>query len=135
MHCDGSQVMRLRCPRHSSWSAGVLALFFAAVSTQAAAGRPFTVNEEIGLAHFGDPYTGEAQALQFSPDGRYFAALIERGRIDLNRPEDTLRIYRVQEVLSALGRGEGAEPPTPFWAFERSTDKDGPIITHWRWLK
>jgi len=41
----------------------------------------------------------------------------------------------VQEVLSALGRGEGAEPPTPFWAFERSTDKDGPIITHWRWLK
>src|SRR3977135_2303322 len=108
--------------------AGVLALLLAAVGTHGAVGKPLTVADEIGLAHFGDPYGGEAESVQFSPDGRYFAALTERGRIDLNRPEDTLRIYRVQEVLSALGRGEGAEPPTPVWAFERSTDKDGPII-------
>ncbi len=120
---------------YSSWSAGVLALLWVAVSAWGAAGMPFTVADEIGVAHFGDPYGGEAESVQFSPDGRYFAALTERGRIDLNRPEDTLRIYRVQEVLSALVRGVGAEPPTPFWAFERSTDKDGPIITHWRWLK
>jgi dipeptidyl aminopeptidase/acylaminoacyl peptidase len=119
---------------YSSRSAGVLALLWVAVSAQGAAGMPFTVEEEIGLAHFGDPYGGEAESVQFSPDGRYFAALTERGRIDLNRPEDTLRIYRVQDVRRALGRAEGAEP-TPLWALDRSTDRDGPIITHWRWLK
>jgi dipeptidyl aminopeptidase/acylaminoacyl peptidase len=113
----------------------LLLLLWAAISIQTAVGRPFTVVEEIGLAHFGDPYTGQAEALQFSPDGKYFAALTERGRLDLNRLEDTLRIYRVQDVLSVLGRAEGAEPPAPLWAFNRSTDKDGHLITHWKWLR
>jgi hypothetical protein len=97
--------------------------------------RSFTVADEIGLAHFGDPYGRAAEAVQVSPDGRYFAALTERGRIDLNSPEDVLRIYRVQDVLSVLGRPDVAELPAPLWSFNRSTDKDGPLITHWRWLK
>jgi dipeptidyl aminopeptidase/acylaminoacyl peptidase len=110
-----------------------LALLFTALGS--AVGKPFTVAEEIGLAHFGDPYTGQAESTQFSPDGRYFAALTERGRIDLNRPEDTLRIYRTEDVLSVLVRAEDVESPTPLWGFNRSTDMDGPLITHWRWLK
>jgi hypothetical protein len=110
-------------------------LFVLAFTAQAAEGRPFTVIEEIGLAHFGDPYTSEAEALQFSPDGKYLAALTERGRIDLDRPEDTLRIYRTQDVRAVLRRPNNSDPPTPFWSLSRSTDKDGPIITNWRWLK
>src|SRR5882672_7608301 len=112
----------------------VLALLVVAVSVPALAGKPFTVPEEIELAHFGDPYTGEAEGVQFSPDGNYFAALIERGRIDLNRPQDTLQIYRAQDLLNVLEPSNNSQPPSPFWTFNRSTDKDGPLITRWRWL-
>ena len=119
-----------------AFGAAVIALFLAAVaaSAQGAPGKPFTVAEEIELAQFGDPNAGQAEAVQWSPDGKYVAALTERGRLDLNRPEDTLRIYRAQDLLSFLRRTDGVQP-TPFWAFNRSTDDDGPIISHWRWLK
>jgi dipeptidyl aminopeptidase/acylaminoacyl peptidase len=110
-------------------------LVFAAVSVSAAVDKPFTVADEVGLAHFGDPFGGEARAVQFSPDGRYFAALTERGRLDLNRPEDTLRIYRMQDVLGIPQRANGGQSPEPLWAFNRSTDEDGPLVTHWRWLR
>ena len=121
--------------RQPSISTGMLTLLWVAVSAHAAASQPFTVAEEIGLAHFGDPYGGEAEAVQFSPDGQYFAALTERGRLDLDRPEDTLRIYRAQDVLTFLRRSNDSHPPSPLWAFNRSSDRDGPLITHWRWLK
>lgn len=111
------------------------ALLLAAVSVPVLAERPFTVADEVELAHFGDPYGREAEAVQFSPDGRYFAVLTERGRIDRNRPEDTLRIYRVQDVVSLLAHAGSADVPAPLWAFDRSTDQDGPLITHWRWLE
>jgi len=55
----------------------------------------------------------EAQSVEFSPDGKYFAALTERGRIDLDRPEDTLRIYRARDVVSFLRRADGAQRPAP----------------------
>jgi hypothetical protein len=110
-------------------------LLLAGVDAYSAAGKPFTVADEIGLAHFGYPYTGEAESVQFSPDGHYVAALTERGRIDLNRPEDTVRIYRVQDVRSFLQGPSDSQAPVPFWTFNRSTDKDGPLVTHWLWLK
>jgi dipeptidyl aminopeptidase/acylaminoacyl peptidase len=120
--------------RYLSWSAAVLTLVFANGGAPSAAGRPLTVADEIGLTQFGDPYTGQAEAIQFSPDAAYFAVHSERGRLDLNRPEDSLRIYRTQEVLSFLGGPRNSQPPTPIWAFNRSTDENGPIIMHWRWL-
>ena len=49
----------------------------------------FTVADEIGIAHFGDPYYGEAEVLLFSPDGNYFAVDTERGRLELNQVEDS----------------------------------------------
>jgi len=114
---------------------GILTVFCINVGASAAASRPFTVSDEMQLAHFGDPYTKSADAFQFSPDGSFFAALIERGRIDLNRPEDTLRIYRSQDVLGHLKRSSNTQPPVPYWTITRSTDEDGPLITHWCWLK
>ena len=54
--------------------------------------RPFTVAEEIGLSLF-IPDMGRANP-RFSPDGEYFAVYSQRGRLDLNRPEYSLRFYR-----------------------------------------
>src|SRR5882762_10207522 len=52
--------------------------------------KPFTVAEEIGLAHFGDPYGWQTEDVEFSPDGKYFTVCTECGRLDLNRPESSL---------------------------------------------
>ena len=120
--------------RPFSMSVGVLTLLLMAGGAHSAAGRAFTVAEEIGLAHFGDPYGAEAESVLTSPDGNFVAALTERGRLDLDRPEDTLRIYSMQDVRQSLSRAEGAPPPMPLWSFSRSTDRDGPIVTGWRWL-
>ncbi len=94
----------------------------------------FTVVDEIGLAHFGDPYTGKAEAVQFSPDDHYFAVNTERGRLDVNRPEGSLRIYRSEDALNFLKAAQGGESPPPVWVVDRATDIEGPIIGNWRWL-
>ena len=57
-----------------------------------AAAQPFTVADEIGVAQFQDYVASNAQFVQFSPDGEYLAAYIERGRVDLNQVEGSLRI-------------------------------------------
>jgi dipeptidyl aminopeptidase/acylaminoacyl peptidase len=126
-----------KAPRFTGVLVVALSLPCAAVDSHGATheGRPFTIAEEIGIAHFGDPYTDQADALQFSPDGEYFAALTERGNIDLDRPEDSMRIYRTQDVLAALRHSNVPQNPEPMWTISRSTDKDGPIISSWRWLR
>ncbi len=93
----------------------------------------FTVADEIGLTHFGDPYTGQAEAVLFSPDGNYLAVDSERGRLDLNRPEDSLRFYRVRDIQDFLDHSD-SQPPSPVWVVTLSTDTEGPVITKWRWL-
>src|SRR6266853_6747059 len=114
----------------------VVVLIFLVVSSNmgGATTRPFTVAEEIGLAHFGDPYTAAAEAVRFSPNGRFFAVNTERGRLDISRPEGSLRIYRSDDVRNLLQHPKGATQPGPVWSFSRSTGPDGPIIQHWRWL-
>ncbi len=92
----------------------------------------FTVKDDIELAHFGDPYTGKADAIRSSPDGKYFAVDTERGRIDLDRPEDTIRIYRTADVRAFLS-APSTVAPAPIWEFSRSTADIGPIICGWRW--
>ncbi len=95
--------------------------------------RPFTVADEIELATFGDPYAGRMEAVQFSPDGKYFAIATERGRLDTNRVEDSLRFYRSQDVENFLEHSGESQPPPPVWVVNRS-DKEGSIINDWRWL-
>ncbi len=88
--------------------------------------RPFTVTEEIGLTLFGDPNGGKPE-VYFSPDGNYFAVWTERGRLDLDRSEDSLRFYRSQEVENFLAHSSESQPPSPVWVVNRS-DKKGSII-------
>jgi dipeptidyl aminopeptidase/acylaminoacyl peptidase len=92
--------------------------------------RPFTVSDEIDLTLFGDL----ERTVAFSPDGNYFVVYSERGRSDRNRPEDSLRFYRSQDIQKSLAPANEAPAPSPMWVLSMSTNNEGPIITEWRWL-
>src|SRR5256885_585315 len=60
--------------------------------------RPFTPKDDVGLALF--EYAGRAVrggVIKYSPDGRYLAVVTERGRLDLNAPEDTIWVFRLED--------------------------------------
>ena len=90
--------------------------------------------DDIQLSRFGDRYTAQAEPITFSPDGRYFVVDTQRGRIDLNRPESTLRVYRTKDVSRFLRSPESEVELSPLLIVQKSSYKDGPIITHIRWL-
>jgi dipeptidyl aminopeptidase/acylaminoacyl peptidase len=94
--------------------------------------KPFTVADEIGLTLFGTP-NGELPEVHFSSDGNYFAVWSERGRLDLNRVEDSLRIYRSRDVENFLEHSDELRPPSPIWIVDRF-DLEGRSIDAWRWL-
>src|SRR5580700_5586341 len=96
--------------------------------------KPFAVSDEIGLAIFDRQVVPEKQAIRFSPDRRYFAVYSERGRLDVDRVEDSLRFYLVQEVRNFLQNAKQTEPPSPYWVVQLATSKEGPVILKWRWL-
>jgi hypothetical protein len=99
-----------------------------------AAKRPFTVADDITLVHFGDPYTADADPVTFSPDGRYFVVDTERGLLDRNRSESTLRLFRTEDVHHFVLHPRITDMPTPIWILSKSTYKDAPIISNIRWL-
>jgi len=102
----------------------------AAPSSALQAAQPFTVADDIGLTLFGNP----SQTVQFSPDENYFAVYTERGRLDVNRLEDSLRFYRSHDVKLFLSRSDTSQLPPPIWVVTRSTAREGPVIDNWRWL-
>jgi dipeptidyl aminopeptidase/acylaminoacyl peptidase len=89
----------------------------------------FTVADDIGVALCCDV----GGNVHFSPDGNYFAVYTERGRLDLNCVEDSLRYYRSRDVQGFLKRSAESQPPSPVWIVNRS-GKEGPVIDKWRWL-
>ena len=97
--------------------------------------RPFTVADDIELTRFGFDAT---KAIRFSPDGNYFAVYAERGRLDLNRVEDSLRFYRSEDVENFLKHSDESQPPSCVWVVTRShkdaNGGDGIIRRGWRWL-
>src|SRR6266853_4789661 len=97
--------------------------------------RPFTVADEIGLTLFVDP-DGDLAEVHFSPDGNYFAVWSERGQLELNLVEDSLRFYRSEDIKNFLEHSDGSEP-SPVWTVNRS-GKQGPVINQsfppWQWL-
>jgi len=97
--------------------------------------RRFTVADDIELSHFGDPYMGGIVPITFSRDGRFFVVDTERGRIDLDRPESTLRVYRTREVEEFLRSPRSETERSPLWIITKSSYRNGPIITHIQWLR
>src|SRR5258708_28202175 len=63
--------------------------------------RPFTPADDVGLMRF-NWYLGSevdpGRDIKFSPDHRYFVIATQRGRLDLNAPEDTVWLFRTQDV-------------------------------------
>ena len=137
-----SKVEGLFTIRHKSSGASGLAYILILLSSLAWAVTPhgaqetkktFTVADEIGLTLFGTPKGGPPD-VRFSPNGNYFVVWTERGRLDLNCPEDSLRFYRSQDIRKFLESSYESQPPSPVWVVKRCTENEGPIITHWRWL-
>jgi prolyl oligopeptidase family protein len=98
-----------------------------------AAGRLFTLEDEIGLADFGDiSYTGKVQAITYSPNGKLVAVHAARGLPRENLVESEVRVYSVTDL-----RGFAARPasgvPAPIWSLKRSTYREAPIIQDLRW--
>jgi dipeptidyl aminopeptidase/acylaminoacyl peptidase len=93
--------------------------------------KPFTVADDIGLSQFRESYSAPEM---FSPNGLYFAVVTDRGRLDLNRSESSLRIYLTRDVLRFLSSPDINVQPVPIWIISKSTCKYGPIITKVRWL-
>jgi hypothetical protein len=96
--------------------------------------RALTAQDEIGLSHFGNPYSGHPESVFFSPDERYFVVSTERGLLAQNKPESTLRVYSSESVRKFLLLGDEAHEPSPIWIFKRATSKEGPVISSLRWL-
>jgi len=99
------------------------------------ASRPFTAADDVGLALF--EYAGQGApggVIKYSPDGRFFAVITERGRLDLNAPEDTLWLFSTAQVERFVQHPDGALAPAPVALAQLSTDKNGPLIEHVRWL-
>ncbi|MGD0511071.1 MAG: hypothetical protein ABSA33_04480, partial [Candidatus Micrarchaeaceae archaeon] len=95
--------------------------------------RLFSVADEIGLRLFGTSH-GAGPQMRFSPDGKYVVVWSERGRLDLNCVEDSLRFYRSSDIESFLNYPEGTQQLSPVWDLTRSSYKEGSIIDDWRWL-
>src|SRR6266853_6190026 len=99
-------------------------------------GRRFTAADDVGLALF--EYAGKGApgggVIKYSPDGRYFAVVTERGRIDLNAPEDTIWLFRIEDVQRFVQHPEEDNVPIALPMATMTTDKDGPLIEGVRWL-
>jgi len=53
----------------------------------------------------------------------------------VNRPEDSLRFYRSQDVEEFIKHTDQSRPPSPIWIVSRSTGPEGRIISNnWSWL-
>jgi dipeptidyl aminopeptidase/acylaminoacyl peptidase len=91
--------------------------------------RKFTVSDDIGLTHLNS--TG---AILFSPDEQYFVVLSERGRLDLNRPESSLRLYSSEDVKHFLERPGVLGDLSAYWTMSIATYKEGPIVSDVRWV-
>ncbi len=97
--------------------------------------RPFTPKDDVGIALF--EYAGHRPSggvIKYSPDGRYFAVVTERGRLDLNAPEDTIWLFRLEDVQRFVRHPQPGNVPAAVTLAQMTTDKDGPLIEHVRWL-
>src|SRR5467141_3087574 len=105
------------------------------LSSSAFGQRPFTSKDDVALTLF--EYAGRGApggVIKYSPDGRYFAVVTERGRLDLDAPEDTIWVFRIEEVQRFVQHPEAGKAPTALSLAQMSTDKDGPLIENVRWL-
>jgi hypothetical protein len=87
------RTMRLAC-------LGVLLMLALTTTLAEDLKKPFTAAIETELWSFIPGFEGSN--VHFSPDKKYFVVYCQRGRLDVNRPEDSLRFYRSDDVAAFL---------------------------------
>src|SRR5258708_29199491 len=103
------------------------------LSSSAIGQRPFVAKDDVELALF--EYAGRGAPgglIKYSPDDQYFAVVTERGRLDLNTPDDTIWVFRIADVQRFVQNPEQGTLPTAMPLAQMATDRDGPLIDHWR---
>lgn len=90
--------------------------------------RRFTVADDIGI-------TQVSSQVMFSPDDRFFIVQSDRGNLDLNRVESSLRVYSTADINRFLSRPSTRQEPSPLWSITKSASKgEDSIISNVRWL-
>ncbi len=114
--------------RQVGWaiSLGALAL------PNCALARAFTVVDDSSSSRFCSQ--GSGGPITFSPDRKLFIICSERGLVDSNRAESRLALFRMEDISKIVANANVNERPEPRWTIQRSTYRDGPIITDLRWL-
>jgi hypothetical protein len=147
----GDVTFRFPAQRHSRFVIGLLCAALFSISTAAQLSpeacsqsscdaqqvqrRPFTVADEIGLAHFGDPNYGKTAPISVSPDRRWVAVHVERGLLSKNLAEDELRVYDMTALREYVLHPQQEQAPAPIWNVRESTYREGTLITNIRWLR
>src|SRR5882762_1773341 len=120
-----------RCLRVWFLAAALLFVLATFKCTSAFAQRPFTAKDDVGMALFEYASGG---LIRYSPDGKYFAVVMERGRLDLNAPEDIIWVFRTADVQRFAKHPDPGSPVAPMPLVQMASDKDGPLIENVRWL-
>src|SRR5262245_43208909 len=97
--------------------------------------RAFTPKDDVELTLF--EYAGigtPAGAIKYSPNSNYFVVVTERGRLDVNAPEDTIWVFRTDEIQRFSQHPDRSNRPRPLPVAQTASDKDGPLIENVRWL-
>jgi dipeptidyl aminopeptidase/acylaminoacyl peptidase len=118
----------------SCFVTAVLCIACCLAGAQQAPRPPFTITDEIGLAHFGDPNYGKTAAITLSPDRRSVAVHAERGLLSQNLVEDELRVYDIAALHEYVLHPKQERAPAPIWSVRESTYREGALITNIRWM-
>jgi hypothetical protein len=96
--------------------------------------KVFSAKDETELWSFIPGFDGSN--VHFSPDKKYFVVYCQRGRLDINRPEDSFRFYRATDIENFLKQADPSQQPAPIWVLTLSEVKEGPNIQNvsYRWL-
>lgn len=100
-------------------AAVVLAYLSIGLNSYADGEAPFTVADDIAMTTIQSP--------EYSPDGRYFFVITERGDIERNVPEYDILVWSSQEVAQYIKSPIDAAPPQPLVLARIDSYKDGPM--------
>jgi hypothetical protein len=105
----------------------LLAMIACIAGATASPNRVFSALDDVQMAQFIDPLDGVG-SINFSPDGRYFVVVTERGLLRRNRPQDTISIWNTDSVRQFVLH-PNVRAVKPILRVSMATYKDGPIIT------
>jgi dipeptidyl aminopeptidase/acylaminoacyl peptidase len=99
--------------------------------------RQFTPVDDVGLTQFNwykDSEPDPARDIKVSPNHRYFVIAAQKGRLDLNAPEDTIWLFHMEDVERAIRHPSQTGASLAIPLVTSTSEEVGPNIEHVRWL-